>query len=35
MALSEDRFDGHLFPFRGRRSAMIKVLWWSAMDCVY
>ena len=28
-ALTEDRFSGHVFVFRGRRGDMIKVLWWS------
>jgi transposase len=28
-ALAEDPYCGHVFVFRGRRSEMLKVLWWS------
>jgi transposase len=28
-ALEEDPFSGHVFVFRGRRGALIKLLWWS------
>ena len=28
-ALQEDPYSGHVFAFRGRRSDLIKVLWWT------
>lgn len=28
-ALAENPFSGHVFIFRGRRSDLVKLLWWS------
>jgi transposase len=27
--LAENPFSGHVFAFRGRRSDLVKILWWS------
>lgn len=34
--LAQDPFSGALFPFRGRRGDLVKVLWWHGQGlCLY
>jgi len=34
--LKQDPFSGHLFVFRGRRSDLIKVIWWDGQGaCLF
>src|ERR1043166_9756403 len=34
--LAQDPFEGHLFVFRGRRSDLLKILWWDGQGlCLF